>query len=138
MENTPTQIASQIRSMGFRMTPQRMEILAILSQSEHLTPPQIHAQLVCKVPGFTEPTLYRTLDFLCKNGFVQATHVGNGKMQYELTDSMHHHTVCKECGQRKLISSEIMQVIYDRFETETGFKLMEHHLTLNGLCPDCK
>ena len=71
------QYTPQLRERGFRMTPQRMAILHILHHSgEHLTPGEVYQQASQDVPGITEATVYRTLEFLAENGLAQSAHTG--------------------------------------------------------------
>jgi Fe2+ or Zn2+ uptake regulation protein len=139
MTCTPTHVANQIRERGFRLTPQRMAILNVLYDSNgHLTPPEIFNQLIPILPGATEPTVYRNLDFLCENGFIRATHTGSGRMEYEIVIHAHHHLTCKNCGQETEIPHKQLQLLYDQLEQSTGYRLTENHLTFMGLCPHCK
>ncbi len=63
-----TEYAPQLRERGYRMTPQRMAILHVLHHSgEHLSPAEVYKQARMELPGLTEPTVYRTLEFLADN-----------------------------------------------------------------------
>ena len=65
----------QLRARGFRMTPQRMAILHVLHHAgTHLSPGEIYAKARRELSGLTEPTVYRTLDFLVENGLVHSSH----------------------------------------------------------------
>ena len=61
--------APQLRSRGFRMTPQRMAIFMCFVMKE-LTFPRLKSinKHEMDLPGLTEPTVYRTLEFLADNG----------------------------------------------------------------------
>jgi len=60
----------QLRARGFRMTPQRMAILHVLHhEGKHLSPSTVYKKAIKELPGLTEPTVYRTLEFLADNGF---------------------------------------------------------------------
>ena len=121
------------------MTPQRMAILNILYASDgHLAPTEIFEQLQPVLSGVTEPTVYRNLDFLCKNGFIRFTHSGSGRLEYEIVTHAHHHLVCKACGQELEIAHEQLQPLFDQLEQVTGYQLTEIHITFTGLCPHCK
>ena len=64
--------ASQLRSRGHRITSQRMAILHVLDHSaRHLSPSEIYEQALDELPDLTEPTVYRTLEFLAENGLSQ-------------------------------------------------------------------
>ncbi len=87
---------SHLHEHGFRMTPQRMAILNILSQAgAHLTPIEICQKAAEALPGLTDATVYRTLSFLAQQGLVLAAHVGNGQLVYEIAGRNHHHLICR-------------------------------------------
>lgn len=139
MTCSATHVANQIRERGFRLTPQRMAILNVLYDSDgHLTPTEIFERLLSPLPGATEPTVYRNLDFLRDNGFIRATSTANGRLEYEIVIYAHHHLVCKACGQEIEIKHEQLQPLYDRLEQFTGYRLAENHFTFMGYCPHCK
>jgi len=57
--------ARLLRAQGFRLTPQRLTILTILRHSgRHLSPLEIYQQAHQAMPGITEATVYRTLNWL--------------------------------------------------------------------------
>jgi Fe2+ or Zn2+ uptake regulation protein len=139
MTCSPTHVAAQIREKGFRLTTQRMAILNILyASSGHLAPTEIYEQLQFILSSATEPTIYRTLDFLREHGFIRATHTVSGRMEYQIVTHDHHHVICKNCGQEQEIAHEQLQILYDQLEQVTGYRLTESHITFTGLCPHCK
>lgn len=139
MTCSPEHLASQIREKGFRLTPQRVAIVnALHAAGGHLTALEIYSQVRGSTPGLTEPTVYRTLDFLVENELVRVTHTGGGKLAYELARHQHHHMVCRVCGQEQEVSQAQLQAIYDQMEQITGYRLTESHITFSGLCPNCK
>jgi Fe2+ or Zn2+ uptake regulation protein len=136
MTCSPLHLAEQIREKGFRLTNQRIAILNILHESGgHLVRTEIYERVA---PALTEPTVYRNLDFLVKHGLVRVTHTGNGRLEYELARHPHHHLVCRICGAQTELAAEIMQTIFDQLESTTGYRLTENHITLTGICPNCK
>lgn len=139
MTCTPTHLAQQVREKGFRLTLQRVAIMNVLhAAGKHLLATEVCAQVHASAPGLTEPTIYRTLDFLVQNELVSVTHASGGKLKYELARHQHHHLVCSVCGQEQEVSQAQLQAIYDQVEQITGYRLTESHLTFTGLCPGCK
>lgn len=139
MTCSPAHLAQQIRDKGFRLTPQRMAIFNVLHESGgHLIRTEIYERVQAVAPILTEPTVYRTLDFLVESGLVRVTHVGNGRLEYELARHIHHHLLCSACGQEQEISHDQMKAIFEQIEFSTGYRLTESHITLTGLCPHCK
>ncbi len=139
MTCSPAHLAEQIRAKGFRLTPQRMAIFNVLHESGgHLVRTEIYERVQALAPVLTEPTVYRTLDFLVENELVRVTHAGNGRLEYELARHRHHHLHCSACGAELEIAHEQMQKIFAHLELSTGYRLTENHITLMGLCPHCQ
>lgn len=134
-----SEFAPLFRKKGFRMTSQRMAILHTLRHAGgHLSPTQIFKLSRHDVPGLTEPTVYRTLEFLARNGFAQAAHTANGRLVYELAERGHHHLVCRRCGAMLEVAETRLGRLYRHLENSTGYRLDPHTLTLMGLCPACQ
>ena len=121
------------------MTPQRHAILHILCHSgEHLSPAQVYKKAKVDLPNLTEPTVYRTLDFLVENGLAHQTQVKKGHLSYEFASHDHHHLKCTNCGREVEISHSMLKNIYKKIELTSGYTLTGSHNTFTGLCPDCK
>jgi Fe2+ or Zn2+ uptake regulation protein len=132
-------ISQNIRSRGFRLTPQRLTILQVLHHAGgHLTPIEVYEIASQTMPGLTETTVYRTLEFLAENGFALAAHIGSGKLVYEVAGHDHHHVICRGCGHEMEVSHQQLEDLYRQIEQSTGFRLTTSHLTFFGLCPDCQ
>ena len=130
--------ASQLRSRGFRMTPQRMAILHILHDAgTHLSPGEIYKEARCELPGITEPTVYRTLDFLMENGLVRSSHSVNGHLTYQIAGNDHHHMVCRLCGSEVEVEHSLLADLYGSLEKASGYRKLDSHLTFFGVCPAC-
>lgn len=122
-----------------RVTQQRRAILDVMRNSTtHLAPVQIHQRARRLAPGLTEPTVYRTLRQLVLGGLVWQLQLETGHLAYELAGSTHHHFLCTSCGAEIQFPSAILDSIYAKMETMSGFKLTHDHLTLNGLCSKCQ
>jgi len=133
------QISTQIRSRGFRLTPQRLIILQVLQHSSgHLTPVEVYDRAGHDMPGLTETTVYRTLEFLSKNGFALVAHVGSGKLVYEVAGHDHHHVICRGCASEMEVPHEQLEALYKNIEQSTGYRLTTSHLTFFGVCPACQ
>jgi Fe2+ or Zn2+ uptake regulation protein len=134
-------ISTQIRSRGFRLTPQRLAILQVLHHSGgHLTPAEVYDLASQAMPGLTETTVYRTLEFLAENGFALAAHTGSGsgKLVYEVSGHDHHHVICRGCAAEMEIPHEQLTDLYKQIEQATGYRLTTSHITFSGLCPHCQ
>jgi Fur family transcriptional regulator, ferric uptake regulator len=134
-----SEYAPQLRSRGFRVTAQRMAVLHVLRHSQsRLSPSQIYERAQQRLPGLTETTVYRTLDFLARNGFAWPIRMGTRHLVYELAGPRHHHLICKQCGSEIEIEHGLLRNLYARLEAASGYQVSEDHLTLFGLCPRCQ
>lgn len=133
------QYAPELRARGFRMTPQRMAILHILYHAGgHLSPIEVYERASQDIPGLTEATVYRTLEFLAENGLARSAHVGNGHFVYEFAKSDHHHLICRKCGGELQIDHTPLEKVFAELESTSGFRFIDSHVTFFGLCPACQ
>jgi Fur family ferric uptake transcriptional regulator len=131
--------SDRLRKQGYRLTPQRLAILQILIDSGgHLSPQQVFEQARELTPGITEPTVYRTLSFLSEVDVLMSTHEVNGTTVYEVASNLHHHLVCRSCGESLEIDHDALDGLYRTLKKQTGYDLDDRHITLFGLCPDCQ
>ena len=128
----------QLRSRGFRMTSQRMTILHVLRHAgTHLTPGEIYRQARRELPGITEPTVYRTLEFLAENGLARPSHSRNGHFTYQIAGEDHHHVVCRICKSEIEVEHALLENLYRSLEKTSGYHKIDSHLTFFGVCPNC-
>ena len=133
------QYTPELRARGFRMTPQRMAILHVLHHSgEHLSPVEVYQLASNDLPGLTEATVYRTLDFLVENGLVHPTSTHSGHLVYEIGKGDHHHLVCRACGAEIQIDHALLADVYERLESVSQYRHIDSHVTFFGLCPECQ
>ncbi|MEJ2264705.1 MAG: Fur family transcriptional regulator [Anaerolineales bacterium] len=130
---------SQLRSQGYRLTPQRLAILRILRESGgHLSPIEVYHQAKEVLPGITEATVYRTLSFLTEHDLALAAHIGSGQLVYEIAENDHDHLICRSCGKTHEVDHTILKSLYEQFEITTGYRIDSVHQTFFGLCPECQ
>ena len=131
-----SEYAPQLRARGFRMTSQRMAILHVLHhEGTHLSPTQIFKQAKKSHAGLTEPTVYRTLEFLAKNGLVRASQSHKGHLTYQIAGQEHHHIICRVCGGETEIDHRLLEQLYSKLESTSGYLRIDSHMTFFGVCP---
>ncbi len=131
--------ASQLRARGFRMTSQRLAILHTLRHAGmHLSPREVYRQAKQELPGLTEPTVYRTLEFLAENGLARPLQTGNGHLMYEIAGNDHHHIVCRLCGDEIEVEHTVLEHLYRKLESASGYVRIDSHITFFGVCPQCQ
>ena len=131
--------APELRARGYRMTSQRHAILHVLCHSgEHLSPANVYEQAREELPGLTETTVYRTLEFLAENGLARPAHMGNGHLVYEIARNEHHHLICRNCGNEMEVEHSLLKSMYQKLESASGYKLTDSHVSFFGICPKCQ
>jgi len=131
--------APQLRARGYRMTPQRMAILHVLHhEGTHLSPADIYKKARKELPSLTEPTVYRTLEFLAENGLVRPSSSGNRHLTYQIAGEDHHHVVCRVCRSEIEVQHKVLESLYRKLESTSGYVRIDSHVTFFGLCPQCQ
>jgi Fur family transcriptional regulator, peroxide stress response regulator len=134
-----SEYAAGLRARGFRMTPQRMAILHVLHHSgAHLSPTEIYSKARRDTPSLTEPTVYRTLEFLERTGLAISSQVGNGRLVYEIAGRNHDHLVCQLCGKSFEVQPEALEGLFRQLEKSSGYRFVNRHVTFFGICPKCQ
>lgn len=130
----------RLKEQGLRITPQRLEILRILSESVgHPSVEDIHAKVRVKFPTTSLATTYKTvallkdLDEVLELGFADGSNRYDGNKPYP-----HPHVICTVC--RKIMDPDLSMLcdMTEEVTRETGFRITTHRLDFFGLCPDCQ
>jgi Fur family transcriptional regulator, ferric uptake regulator len=129
---------AELRSRGYRLTPQRQLVLQAVAELGHGTPEDIATAVRRTAAGVNISTVYRTLELLEELGLVQHTHLGHGAPTYSVTTpDAHVHLVCRSCGAVEEAGAELLEDAVGRLSRERGFTLDVGHVALSGLCRAC-
>lgn len=127
-----------LRSQGYRLTPQRELVLKAVQDLDHASPEDLLAEVRRTAEGVNISTVYRTLELLEKLGLVSHTHLGHGAPAYHATTEPDHvHLVCRDCGRVTEVTPDVVADLVERLADERGFHTDVRHLTLFGTCRDC-
>lgn len=82
-------------------------------------------------------TVYRAIDFLLDNNLLISFHF-NSKTYYILNDdnNHYHYFICTSCLHMEKINCNMNNVIKD-LEVNLNYQVMNHEMTLYGLCNNC-
>ena len=131
---------SRLREHGFRITPQRLAILEILSISKgHPSVEQVFEQVRKDYPTTSLATIYKTINVLKSLGQVLELGFADVGARYDGAKPYPHpHAICTECG--RIVDSEHMgnDDLSLRTSEETGYEITRHQLDFFGICPDCQ
>lgn len=144
MENRIEAIKKQLRSQGYKLTPQRQATVSVLleEQEGHLSAEDIFLLVKDKAPEIGLATVYRTLELLSELKIVDKINFGDGVARYDLRKEgarhFRHHLVCMECGAVEEIADDLLEDVEDIVEKDWGFQVKDHRLTFHGVCKQCQ
>ncbi|MFA5309443.1 MAG: Fur family transcriptional regulator [Dehalococcoidales bacterium] len=133
-------ITRQLRAKGYRLTPQRLMILAAIEDSaEHISAEEIYAEVAARFPHVNISTVYRTLELLKKLGMVYEINLGEGRIRFHSEESgHHHHLVCQLCGAVTDIDEAVFSSLGEALLRDYDFQAELRHVGIFGVCGDCR
>ena len=122
-----------------KLTPQRDAVLqVILNREDHPTANEIFEAARQRLPTISHATVYNSLRYLKDAGLVHEIKFGDSSSRYDRETDRHDHAICNECG--KLVDFDLPQTaeLMQAAARKSRFKPESVHLTLRGLCADCR
>ncbi len=128
----------KIRASGGRITPSRLAILkSIINATEHMTAENIYAFVSRDNPDLHLSTVYRTLESLEAIGVIEHVHLGHGSATYHLSDNLHQHVVCENCGVTLEAPLDLTEYLHRELLERLDFHPKPQHFSIVGLCKEC-
>jgi Fur family transcriptional regulator, ferric uptake regulator len=130
----------QLREHGFRLTPQREMVLAVLHEIEGFTTAEeIYARVSAISTSVNLSTVYRTLELLEDFNLVACVDPGDGQRRYELLGlhGPHIHLICQACGKIIGVDLDTVRPFAAQLKAAYGFDVDLEHLSIPGLCREC-
>jgi Fur family transcriptional regulator, ferric uptake regulator len=124
--------------MQRRNTKQNQSILTVLQHAEGpLNIPQIHARAKAEIPNLGLATIYRAINRLLAESAILEVTLPAEEPRFELQRNHHHHHFrCQSCN--KVFELDFCPVQLPRGTVlPNGYTVLEHHLTLYGICQGC-
>jgi len=121
------------------LTPQRRAVLQVVAESEeHPTAGEIFEAARRRLPSISFATVYNSLKYLREAGLIREINFGKGSSRYDRETARHDHAVCSRCG--KLVDFDLAETpqLIRAAARRSRFKPESIHLTLVGVCPDCR
>ncbi len=121
------------------LTPQRQAVLEeIRAREDHPTAGEVFAGARKRLPSISFATVYNSLRYLKQAGLIHEISFGDGASRYDRELDRHDHAICTCCG--KLVDFDLPQTgdLLRVAARKSHFKGESVHLTLRGVCPDCR
>jgi len=143
--NSPENILSQAEAIcqqrNVRLTPQRLEVLRLMSQHHGaISAYDLLDLLRDSEPQAKPPTIYRALDFLLEQGFVHRVESTNSYVVCHHFEEPAHTSamlICDRCGGVAEQHAEGVQDILKSLSRAAGFALTNSVIEAHGLCQSC-
>jgi Fur family ferric uptake transcriptional regulator len=130
-----------LRSSGRRDGGARRAVIELLGRQQCcLTAQEIFDRLRDEGRRVGIASVYRSLEQLCRDGFVQRVDVGSGTHRFEplhADGEHHHHLVCDDCGKVEAFADEKLERALRNVEGQTGYSVAGHDVVLRGRCDTC-
>lgn len=134
-------IINRLKEEGLRITPQRLNIIRIVtSDKEHPTIDEIYRQVKKDFPTTSLATIYKTVAVLREIGEVKEIPVSDGSNRFDgYSTEVHSHLICTKC--KKVVNASInekIHIVASELFKDYGFKITSHRLDFFGVCPECQ
>ncbi len=121
-----------------RMTRQRRIILEELRRVDtHPTADQLYVSVRDRLPHISLATVYRNLDLLVREGFIQRLEFGGTQKRFDGNPHEHHHLRCLACGEVRDGSGPI-PALQRAARSSGGYEITGYHLEFTGYCARCR
>ena len=134
--------AAALRSRGHRSGGARSAVIELLGRQHCcLTAQEIYDQLRSEGRRVGIASVYRSLEQLTRDGFVQRIDIGACTSRFEPIHAdgqhHHHHLVCDDCGKVEAFADAELERALRRVEGRTGYSVAGHDVVLRGACREC-
>jgi Fur family ferric uptake transcriptional regulator len=132
-------ITAELAARGLRLTRQRRAVVdAVAASDACLSPLEVFQAARESCPDLGLTTVYRTLELLGEIGALRRIHGAEGCERLVPASTAHGHSVvCGVCGRVTEFTECDMTDVLAAARRETGYRITEHFLQLNGVCAEC-
>jgi len=131
-------LIATLREKGYKLTPQRLEIIKLLSHDRsHPGAMDILEKVRRKAAKISVSTVYYTLDMLKKEGLIQELEFYDQDNRYDVNVLNHVNLICRRCGKIEDFT-EAVPFSYEKIEAQTGFRPVGMRFEYYGYCRKCQ
>lgn len=134
--------AASLRSVGRRVTKQRLAVLAAVERSPHSTADDVVTAARAELADITVQSVYVVLSDLTVSGLLRRIEPPNSPARYETrVNDNHHHAVCTGCGRIEDVDCAVGHAPCLTPSWSPGSSRMTIQIAdvvYQGLCTDCR
>ena len=132
-------IVSKYKGSGFKLTPQRIEILKFLDgNTSHPTAEDIYREVKKRCATVSFATVYNTLEALKKRGELLEVTIDPERKHFDPNPAPHHHIVCASCGRIEDVFEDYSETLRLPDEVLQRFTMTGNHIDFFGFCAECE
>ncbi|HEY9288917.1 MAG TPA: Fur family transcriptional regulator [Candidatus Dormibacteraeota bacterium] len=134
-----TTAQSALQQTGVRLTPQRLAIAAVLSQTgKEASAQELYDRVRRKHPYIGRATVFRSLDRLVSAGLAQRLERPGHVSAYVWCEpGHHHHLICTSCRTVEELDEGAVAPLAETIASERGFRVDHATLDFYGECASC-
>ncbi|MDY0321075.1 MAG: Fur family transcriptional regulator [Arcobacteraceae bacterium] len=132
------EVEQMLRQRNIKVTPQRLALVTELRDKGHLNIEELYNSLKKKFPSISLATIYKNLNAMIENCFVEEVKIPYAKSKYEIAKDLHSHVVCEECGKVCDIDIDLSSVLKCDTISNSGFEVQKSAFIVSGTCCDCQ
>lgn len=135
-----SETAIALRTIGQKVTPQRMLILcAVRHRKHHVTATDVLEDVRRSYPYVDISTVYRTLNAFKELRLVNEMSRSGADTEYEWVGTdRHHHLICRSCGSETVLDNSYMGSLAAALMEDHGFHADLEHFGISGTCAKCR
>jgi Fur family peroxide stress response transcriptional regulator len=126
-----------LREHNLKATPQRLAMTDIIHLNGHVNIEFLYEKMLKKFDSISLATIYKNINLMLENSFVQEVKIPHSKSVYELTKEEHSHLVCENCSSVEDIAINLDSVL-DKTNKITEFDIVNASIVFNGRCKECQ
>ncbi|MGF1655714.1 MAG: Fur family transcriptional regulator [Verrucomicrobiales bacterium] len=131
--------SSNSRFAPLRVTRQREFVYDVLmSKRDHPTATEVFVRVKKKLSNISLATVYNCLETLVQAGVARRVNLENGAARYCPNKGAHGHFHCVHCGKVEDVPLTNPELLEQVWQLPEGSVLLDHEITLRGVCPDCQ
>lgn len=125
-----------LKARSLTVTPQRLEIVNLLSSKGHLSIDELYKLLMVNFPSISLATVYKNIHTMLEKLFLSEVQVPNKKNVYELIKEEHSHVVCTSCDTILDIDLDTHSLLSEA-QSKSNFTIDTSSVVFSGLCNKC-
>jgi len=121
------------------LTKQRDAVFQVIVEHDgHPTANEVYELARKKLPTISFATVYNSLRYLKDAGLIAEISFAHAANRYDSMLERHDHAICTNCGKLVDLDMELSEELMKLAARRSRFKAESIHLTLRGLCSDCR